>query len=94
MSFLIQVYMFIYMEFWCTVVFIAYFDCFFLVSYGRDWNEITYAAHAQRGQLKQGITKELFWKVLYFFLVSLNSSCYIYWKDCSDYSVMVISKFL
>lgn len=38
---------------------------FFLVSYGRDWNEITYAAHAQRGQLKQGITKELFWKVLY-----------------------------
>lgn len=60
MSFLIQVYMFIYMEFWCTVVFIAYFDCFFLVSYGRDWNEITYAAHAQRGQLKQGITKELF----------------------------------
>lgn len=65
MSFLIQVYMFIYMEFWCTVVFIAYFDCFFLVSYGRDWNEITYAAHAQRGQLKQGITKELFWKVLY-----------------------------
>lgn len=92
LSSLMQMYVF-YKDFWCTVVFIDYLYFYYLcsvLSYVEKWNEMTHAAQIPRVQFKQGITKELFWKVFFILFSEFTEFVMLYLMGrCSDYSNML-----